>query len=243
MSLIHDALKKAQNKENVQIGAGLSAFQEPVGGKKTPSSKRTIVLAAVLFVALGFFAYKRFFSNSVEPSPPIPSAGAPAGTAQGTQPVGGADTMKKKSVDAFKSDDLDTAWASIVAAQQLAPNDPEVWNNSGLIARKRGDMDAARTAYQKALDLKPEYPEALNNMAVLEKDQGNAVKARELFEKALKIQPSYPEANFNLALLYDNSGDKTKAAEYYKRFLEVSGAYSNNIVEAVRDRIMEIEPQ
>ena len=35
---------------------------------------------------------------------------------------------------------------------------------------------------------------------------------------------------------------KEKAAEYYKRFLNVSGTFPSSVVEAVRDRVMEIEP-
>ena len=47
MSLIHDALKKAEGGENPPVGSGLSQFQEPIeeAGKKIPL--RTIVLAVV----------------------------------------------------------------------------------------------------------------------------------------------------------------------------------------------------
>ncbi|MFA4874718.1 MAG: tetratricopeptide repeat protein [bacterium] len=245
MSLIHDALKKAQNKENAPLGSGLSTFQEPVGEKNKPSTKRIAVMAAILVVALGFFAYKKFSSSPQPPLTPLatPVQTLPAGALQQSMPSGDIAAMKKRAVDSFRSDDYDTAMTSLSSASQLAPNDPEVWNDMGLVQKKRGDMGKAKESYQKALDLKPDYPEALNNMAVLERDQGDSVKARELLEKAIKLQPAYPEASFNLALLYDKAGERAKAAEYYKRFLEVSGSYPNTIVEAVRDRVMEIEPQ
>lgn len=251
MSLIHEALKKAQGNSSAPPGSGLSQFQDSLKGeKKPPSMQRILVLALVLALALGYFAYRKLSSPSQPTAQPLQQAGqtatpTPATGVAALQPAqpNDAETMKRKAIDSFKADDLTTAWGAISAASQLAPNDPEVFNDMGLIAKKRGDIAKARESYQKAIQLKEEYPEALNNLAMIEKDGGSDVKARELLEKALKITPAYPEANFNLAVLYDKSGDRAKAVEYYKRFLEVSGQYPNNIVESVRDRVMEIEPQ
>lgn len=255
MSLIHDALKKAQGNQTPELGSGLASFQEPPAGEGEPAPKRTIILIAVLAVAVIFFVYMKFFSKPKGPQPK--SAAAIAASMQGggqapgqalaqgqNQPAAGdLASLKKKAVDSFKTDDLEGAWAALTSASQIAATDPEVWNNFGLVAKKRGDPVKAREAYNKALELKPDYPEALNNLAVLERDEGNGGKSRELLDRALKILPAYPEANFNMALLYDSSGEKHKALEYYKRFLEIGGSYPNNIIEAVRDRIMEIEPK
>lgn len=245
MSLIHDALKKAQEKERAPVGSGIASFHEPLGdgGKEIP--KRTLVLAGFLIVALLYFAYTKLTSTTPKPiAPPNVSAtGAQAPTA--AEPTMGeqdAGRLKRSGIDAFNSDDLDVAWNSFSAAAQLKSDDPEIWNNMGLVARKRGDVVKARESYQKALELKVDYPEALNNLAVLEMQAGNNTAAKDLLEKAVKLSPAYAEANFHLGLLYDQKGDMPKAIEYYKRFLEVGKNFPSSTVDSVRDRVMEIEP-
>jgi tetratricopeptide (TPR) repeat protein len=244
MSLIHDALKKAQEeahkKEGVPLGSGVMSMGDAVEtGRKLPPT-RTLVLAGVLVVALGVFAYMRFVPKDVVK----PEAGAgDILVPKNAETIGKDDVgmLKKRAVNAFKTDDLESAWSSLSTASNLDPKDPEIWNNLGLVAKKRGDAAKARECYQKALDLKPQYPEAMNNMAMVEMEGGNLSKAMELLEGALKITPAYPEANFNLALLYEQKGDKKKAVEYYKRFLEVGGDFPSNVIDKVRDRLMEIE--
>lgn len=243
MSLIHDALKKAQGNESAPIGSGLASLKEPVPEEepKRGLSRRSLILAAMLAVAVIFFIYTKFSSNGEkkEAMPPVPIAGAsPA-------PVSPEDAsrLKKSAVDAFSSQDFDAAWTNLQAALQVSKEDPEIWNNIGLVARKRGDVIKAREAYTKALELKPDYPECLNNMAVLEMQSGNTSKARELLEKSLALAPANPEANFHMALLYEQSGDKKKAVDYYKNFIKAGSTLPSSTIDAVRDHVMEIDLQ
>lgn len=234
MSLIHDALKKAQDKERAPLGSGLASYQDDVVSPKPPLPVRTIILVAILVVALAVFAYLKFWGSKEEvaSAPPVPIAGT-------GQPD--AARLKQKAADAYGADDLDGAWESLSAANRLDEKDPEIWNNLGLVARKRGDLVKAREAYGKALELKPDYPEALNNLAVLSMQSGDTAKAQELLEKALKVQPTYPEANFHLALISEQKGEKAKAIEHYKRFLQVGSGLPSSVVDRVRDHVMEIE--
>jgi Flp pilus assembly protein TadD len=242
MSLIHEALKKAQDKEKAPLGSGLTAFQESAGGGGLKLSKRTIVLAVLVAVALGFLVYKRFSKPSAPPPAPVPALATGAAGATSGNSAGDGLLMKRRAIEAFKTDDLDSALASITSAAQLNPTDPEIWNDKGLIEKKLGNIDGARGSYEEALKLKPDYPEVFNNLAMLELASGQPSQAREYLEKALTALPAYPEANFNMGVIYDKGGDKAQATNYYKRFLNVSGAFPSNVVEAVRDRVMELEP-
>ena len=242
MSLIHDALKKAQGHDEAPVGSGTASLKESIEeGRKPPASKRKIVLAAVLVLVLGVFAYMKLYSpTDTEDAPHPKEEGAAAGDLSAGGPADAA-SMKRRAVDAYRADDLSGAWANISAVVNLTPKDAEAWNNLGLIAKERGDPTKAREAYGKALELKPGYAEALNNMAVMEWQGGNGAGARELLDKALKQLPAYPEANFNMAVIYDKAGDKKKAEDYYRRFLDVGGTFPSNVVEEVRDRVMEFE--
>ncbi len=236
MSLIHDALQKAQKEEGLGPKMpGTSMFAPPP--EKKPIPKRTIALAAVLIIALGVLGYMRLAPKGTPVSPDPGAKPMDVKTTYGKQDIG---MLKKRAIDAFKTDDFDTAWTSLSTANQLDQNDPEIWNNLGLVSRKQDDDEKARECYNKALELKPNYVEAMNNLAVIEWDDGNLTRATELLSKALEISAAYPEANFHMGLIYDEKGSKEKAVEYYKRFLDVAGSFSSNIVDSVRDRLMEI---
>lgn len=240
MSLIHDALKKAQEEAKAQLGSGLTSFQEPPAKEKEPLNKRTAILAAVLVATLIFLVYTKFSGTKKN----VAQKSETPVTAVNPLSIGETDVakLKKRAMDAYGAGDLDTAFATLVTASDFGKDDPEIWNNLGLVARKQGDVTKARADYQKALELKPDYPEAMNNMAVLEMQSGNNVEAKFLLEKAVKLTPAYPEANLHLAILYDQNGDTQKAIEYYKRFLEVGKNFPSAVVDSVRDRVMEIEP-
>lgn len=239
MSLIHDALKKAQEKDKAPMGSGLSGFHDTLDEGKPKISKTTIILGVVFTLVIVFLAYSKFSGKGGGTG----SGDVPAVSPIAVQTQPDAQRLKKSAADSFNTDDLETAWASITSANQLDANDPEVWNNMGLIARKRGDATKAREAYEKALALRPEYPEAMNNLAILEMQAGNVARAKELLDKATKLVPSYAEANFNLALLYDQAGDRVKAVEYYKRFVDTGKNFPSSVIDSVRDRVMEIEPR
>lgn len=237
MSLIHDALKKAEKKDRLPIGSGLASLEEATESAKKGLPKRTIVLAAVLVVALAITAYINLKPKRDASAPQVPVA-ADVQKDLGKQD---AELLKKKALNAYGADDFVTANSNLSAALDINSTDPELWNNLGLVSKKQGNIAKARSSYEKALELKPDYPEALNNLAVMEMDAGNATRATQLLERALKLKPAYPEANFNLAHLYETKGEKAKAVEYYKRFLDVSGSFSSSVVDAVRNHIMEIE--
>ena len=239
MSLIHDALKKAESGgEKAPLGSGLSAFQPSPEEPKKKLSTTTIILGVVFIGALAYFAYTKLSSKETQTATPAASSGLSVVSEGG----GDIAQLKKSALDAYKSEDFDTAWTNLSRASSINANDPEIWNNLGLVARKRGDVAKARDAYTKALALKADYPEALNNLAALEMQSGNNDQARDLLQQALKVSPNYPEANFHLALLYDQGGEKEKAVEYYKKFLNVGKSFPQSVVESIRDRIIELEP-
>ena len=239
MSLIHDALKKAGGKkERPPVGSGLVSFQETDESTRRAVPTRTIILAVVLVVVIALSLYLRLSDRHKEMKfyqPVVPEAGTRESSKMNVA------QLKSRAADVYRSDDLDAAWSILSTANRLDDQDPEVWNNLGLVARRSGDVTYARKAYQKALQLKPDYPEVLNNLAVLEMKAGNNAEAKKLLEKVLELVPAYPEANFHMALLYDQKGKKDQAIDYYKRFLEVSGDFPSNIVDAIRDHIVEIE--
>jgi Flp pilus assembly protein TadD len=52
-------------------------------------------------------------------------------------------------------------------ALQLQPQDPDGWNNLGVLEARFGKPDAARADFQRALQLAPNDPQALANLSRL----------------------------------------------------------------------------
>ena len=241
MSLIHDALKKAENKDKEiqepSIGSGISSMGQITEDIEKTNSKRTYILAGVLVLVLIIVIYIWLKPDSGDETQP-----AKTGTEQTADSANvNVGILKKRAIEAYRADNYPTAWSTLQSAVNMDGSDPELWNNMGLIAKKRGDIAKAKECYGKALALSPNYPETMNNLAIVYMNEGNFTKAKELLENALKLVPAYVEANFNLAYLYDTKGDSENASKYYKRFLEVGGNYSSSVVDSVRDRIMEID--
>ncbi|PIR26911.1 MAG: hypothetical protein COX62_02285 [Deltaproteobacteria bacterium CG_4_10_14_0_2_um_filter_43_8] len=260
MSLIHEALKKAQLQKQSQQssdGATASSRDTTSDGPTNPQvfaevksslfkaapSKRTIVLLGVFAVLFLFFLYNTFFSSSNKPQIALKQAGQKSVQTEkvldetARQEVA---KLKDQAVDAFKKSDFDTAWASLNAASSIDEKDAEVWNNLGVVLRKRGETEKAEKAFKKALDLRPNYPESLNNIAILDIHKQDYDTATTHLQKALELKPNYAEALFHLALVSDLNKKTDDALAYYKQVIALGKNFPPYILDQVRDRILNI---
>jgi putative inorganic carbon (hco3(-)) transporter len=74
-------------------------------------------------------------------------------------------------------------------AHKLAPTDPKILYNEGLVLAQFDDIKGAVEALKEAIALKPDYRDAYFTMGVFEEDLGNTKEAIEAYKKALEIQP------------------------------------------------------
>lgn len=245
MSLIHDALKKAQEKDEKKYSPllpDLKASGEE-GGRKA-ITKRTIVLMGVLLLAMLYTVYDKFVASGEKGVPKQPEqalkveeSGKESGLVESE-----SGRLSETGVFAYKKGNLEDALGKFSAASQIDPNNHEVWNNLGVTAKKKGDYSRAREAYEKALFLNENYSEAMNNLAALEIESGNLTNAKALLEKALKISPDYPEANFHMGVLCEKEKRTNDAVMYYKNFLDNAKDISPSLLEQVREHVFNLEP-
>ena len=240
MSLIHQALKKAEEHGSAAVPPVKSSYLFGID-KKKESSTRTIVLGALMVVALIFAVWVNFFYGKT-PSSVSATATTPQAAQTGAQSASiEAVRLKTTAEEAYRAGDMDRAWATLSAAQQIAPSDQEVLNNMGLVAKEKGTVAEARGYFEKALVLKPDYPEALNNLAVLDMDAGNDVMAKDKLVRALTLRPDYPEANLNLAMILEREGANAEAVKHYLTFLRNAQDEKPLFLEDVRKHVIEIE--
>ena len=241
MSLIHDALKKAQSPEQGSPKGEFAQFLgEATDEKDKKKSIRIIILAVVLVGSIVYITYNKFFSTrqGTEPRHANLKTSA-AGDAQSKQIE--ARRLKGDAVRAFSQNRLDEAWIRLTTAGQLDPLDYEIWNNMGLISRRKGDMIKARDLFEKALQIKADCVECLNNLAVLDLDEGNVSQAREKLSKAMSINPNYADAAFHMAIIEDQQGETRLAIAYYKKFLELKKDAPQKLIDDVRRHVGDLE--
>ena len=239
MSLIHDALKKAEKKvdERVHLAATRRIFDAQ---RRKYLGKRTVVLGAVFACVLVIALIVHLAGRPSGPA--LPSAKEAADKVANLQmKQAEADRLKKSAEVAYISGDLDRAWVGFSAAHQINKNDPEILNNLGLIAKRRGNVASAKQYYQSAMALRPEYAEALNNMAVLDMMEDKYADAEKKLTDALNICPNCAEANFNMALCKERSGDKKVAILYYMNFLRNAKDEKPIFFEEVRKHVLAIQ--
>jgi tetratricopeptide (TPR) repeat protein len=90
--------------------------------------------------------------------------------------------------------DLSGALEDFRCAAMFNPNDPEPWNNAGMVQHMLGRFVEATGAFNRALALRPDYPEALSNRGQTRQALGDCAGARVDFDRALALVSTSPFA-------------------------------------------------
>ena len=85
----------------------------------------------------------------------------------------------------------------------IAPKDPDVWHNLGIVLTKLGEDAKAEEALTKAVFWAPNRAEIYNDWGNYYLHRGDWQKALRNYNIARQLKPSYPEALFNRALLFE----------------------------------------
>jgi tetratricopeptide (TPR) repeat protein len=243
MSLIHDALKKAQSPAEA---AGKTEFPQflqdtPEDKEKKKKNLRIIVLVIILAGAIAYMVYDKFFAGR----PPKPAV-APVAAAKAVDTKTKEAEAEHLNEDAVKSvlqNNLDEAMVRLTAASQMDPLNAEIWNNMGLVSKRKGDAVKARGYFEKALQIKPDFPECLNNLAVLDMSEGALDLAKERLSKAMSLDPDYADAAFHMGIIAEEQGDNRLAAAYYKKFLALKRDSPQKLMDDVRQHVDDLESE
>ena len=111
------------------------------------------------------------------------------------------------------------------------PNEPLLYNISGVCYKAIGQLDDAVKSFKKALAIKPDYTEVNYNLGVTLKELGQLDAAVRCYEKALSINPDHAETHNNLGVTLKELGQLDDAVKCYEKALalkpDYTEAYSN----------------
>ncbi len=104
---------------------------------------------------------------------------------------------------------------------------PEVFNNLGLLLYKRGIGREAIENFQKAIDINPRYTDAWYNLGRGYEAVGKQAEAIEAYEKTLTLDRDYPEAWNNIGPLLRGMGRSNEAVGYFEQALSIDSKFSD----------------
>lgn len=238
MSLLHDALKKAEREgetappSNVLLEAGES--------RSFPW--RTVALASLAVVCLMGIVYFRLIRkpSSTVPAPKDYSLGS----FQTPLQIGGgpaAPELLRQATEWTLAGRFEEARSNLEKVTILEPNNPEAVNNLGLVLKKLGRTQEALGQYQKAISLEPDCAECYNNLGVLYLSDRKMTEAEEQFQKAISLKPDYADPWFHRGLLLEARGDLAGAKTNYLKFVELAQGIDARFLLKVQQRISSLE--
>jgi tetratricopeptide (TPR) repeat protein len=234
MSIIHDALKKAE-REREPRSAGLAFYQ---GVKPAPRRWRGIVVTSMLIgatttVAIGAWRWLPPLGvwPTVGVTAPLP-ASLPGSSATAddrtTRPAVVAEPspvmQSPRTPVGSTSEDIPLPGAAPTLASEL-PTSAEAAFEKARKAESKGQWEHAMQYYRQAIALDPTSIEAHNNLGHLYVRQRQIAAAIGAFQDALTLDPNYAMARNNLGSAYLLVGEETLAIQEFLAALRIDGTY------------------
>ena len=106
-------------------------------------------------------------------------------------------------------------------ALALQDNQPETWNNLGVLYQQQKQQDKAKAHFKRALELRPDYVHALNNLASLLLDMDLPDEAWPLAQRVTLKYPDNALGWNNLGLAYHKQENPDKAMSCLMRAVQL----------------------
>ena len=236
MSLLHDALKKAEKTSTDPLGGRNVLVDADIPGGLS-STLRILVLTAVVSVLVLVIVYQKFIRKPSSPVAQSQSAPAVQTTRDGGQLMRDAEKL-------IQQGNLDEARTNLEKAVFTElPNDQaaEAYNNLGFVLKQLGKNEEAFQRYQKALSLNPKCAECENNLGVLYLTNRDFPESEKHFREALKSRADYAEPHLHLALLQESRGDYAGAKSQYTEYMKLARGVSADFLVKIQERMASLE--
>jgi len=121
----------------------------------------------------------------------------------------------------FQAGRLEAAEQAYRAALALAPNDPAIEHNLGVIAATQGKHQNAIALFESVIQRQPRYVSAHYNRAVALLAMGQSKAAIEGFSRTCMLAPEHYDAHRALAFLWLSEGQRDRALDHFARTYEL----------------------
>jgi Tfp pilus assembly protein PilF len=114
-------------------------------------------------------------------------------------------------------------------ASELAPGEPVIWANLGLLSLKQRDFDAAANRFQKAASLAPKNSRIISAQATLASSRGNPSEAITLLRRAVELDPGNLKSIYSLSQEVEREGGGSSDAEASKLLEKILSIQPDNL--------------
>jgi len=109
---------------------------------------------------------------------------------------------------------LDDAQRLLTRAQELKPDDAQLWHNLGIVREQNGDIRGARAAFQRAVELNPRNAESHYNLGVTSAALNDMDDAEAAYRQALALNNRHAGAAAGLAAISETRNRLEEAGRW-----------------------------
>ena len=135
-------------------------------------------------------------------------------------------TQINSVISLYSNGQIQEALDSVEILTKGYPDEPLLYNISGVCYKASGQLDAAVESFEKALAIKPDYTEVCYNLGIVFMGLGQLDEAVKSYEKALTLKPNYAEAHYNLGIAFKKLGQMDTAVECYEKAIAIQPNYA-----------------
>ncbi|HKV42347.1 MAG TPA: tetratricopeptide repeat protein, partial [Blastocatellia bacterium] len=141
------------------------------------------------------------------------------------------DTVKAFYVGlaALQAGDDRRAGDELMKAAQLAPGEPAIWANLGMLSLKQREFDTAAQRLEKASKLAPENSRIVLAQATLASSRGNPADATKYLRRAIELDPKNLRAAYSLAEELERQGGDSNEAEAQRLLRQIVQIQPGNL--------------
>ncbi len=121
------------------------------------------------------------------------------------------------------------AESTLSQATQIAPGEPAVWANWGILALRQRNFDLAAQRLNRALQLAPHNDQIYYLLGVLESDRGNSQAAITNLRTASALNPANARAAYGLASEIERQGAANSDTEYQQILQQILKVHPDNL--------------
>ena len=126
----------------------------------------------------------------------------------------------------YSNGQIQEALGAVETLTKSYPNDPLLYNISGICYKTIGKLDAAVKSFEKALTIKSDYAEVHYNLGVTLQELNQLNAAVKSYEKALAIKPDYANVCNNLGNILKDLGQHDAAVKSFEKAIVIKPDYA-----------------